>query len=159
MNYSLLAYLTDGKNCQIAVLDESGKIRARAILRILLDKQSNQPVLFLEKFYPEVITEIEIKAITTMAIKKAEAMNLLLLTMPLKSDDNGTEVSLVSLGGRADSEYVDANTLGLTNAIFTIEGNKKVFMHQNTNKSLFSCILGKNSKKDLFYSNNVDCLM
>jgi len=55
LNKCLLAYIADGKNRLVAIKDMKGKIRARAILRILWNPEIQQPVLFLERIYPAIL--------------------------------------------------------------------------------------------------------
>lgn len=41
----------DGKNRLIAIKDETGRIMARVIFRVLWDTKENKPVLLKERFY------------------------------------------------------------------------------------------------------------
>lgn len=117
-NKCLLGYALDGKNRLIAVKDETGKIVARAIFRLLWDEKEKTPVLFLERIYqgggaPSHVNE----ALNKMALKRSEAMGI-----PLASTEKPYKNTLVSLGSKAPFEYVDA--VGHpTNGQYTIRGS------------------------------------
>jgi hypothetical protein len=104
LNKCLLAYVRDGKNRLIAIKNKEGKIKARAIVRLLLDAATNQPVIFLEESYPHLLKAEWQKGLEAMAKRKAQALHL-----PLFSQQEGCgQHPLLSLGGPAPYEYVDA---------------------------------------------------
>jgi hypothetical protein len=105
LNKCLLGYLMDGKNRLIAVKDKSGKLLARAILRLLWDEQHQRPVLMLERVYTMHTNPAYTQAILEMAKRKAEEMNLPLVS---QGGDAPYQGSAVSLGGPAPYEYSDA---------------------------------------------------
>jgi len=103
LNVGLLAYLLDGKHRLIAIKDETGKIVARRIMRILWDPETKEPVLIMEKPYPKVLS-IELQAPLDRFVKKrAKALGLRLY----EADDSGS-TELQSLGSRIPREYVDS---------------------------------------------------
>lgn len=96
---------------------------ARCFLKILLDKETGEPVLFQERLYINHNTEQNKRLLNEMCKRKAKAMGLPLL----KLNDEGRKVkeypnAVVSLGGRSSVEYVDAlrgikgNTYEIPNA-------------------------------------------
>jgi hypothetical protein len=107
-NRCLMAYVLDGKNRLLMIKDEKGKMQARAILRLLIDSKTNQPVLFLERIYPKIHSrEIEI-AFIMMAKSRSQALEI-----PLLSKEVGQGIvydwRIKSLSSIAPFEYVDAN--------------------------------------------------
>ena len=108
-NKCLPAYLIDGKNRMLAIKDETGRIRMRAIFRVLWDERKRQPVLFMEQIYPEVAQKDLRKAICDYAILRAKELNLTLLTKNWNEQGSHIYASPInSLGGPAPFEYVDA---------------------------------------------------
>ena len=107
----LLEYVMDGKNSLVAVKDRSGKIIARSILRLLVDREK-KPVLFLEYIYP--FGSSHSGALLAMAQKKAEQLGVRLLTSETR------ECYAKSLGSCAPHEYCDA-VRGVTNGEYVID--------------------------------------
>lgn len=103
----LPAYLIDGKNRILVIKDNTGKIRCRAILRILWDNKKSKQVLYMEKIYPQVVQEEFALALNKFAVSRARALNLPLLTHYFEPY-NRYDGSIRSLGGPAPFEYVDA---------------------------------------------------
>jgi hypothetical protein len=105
-NKCLLAFVMDGKNRLLAIKDENGKIKARAILRIMINKTTGAPVLFMEKIYPQGAPSELNRALETFAIKRAKKLHLTLLKAYERYNSYNSPV--ISLGGPAPFEYVDA---------------------------------------------------
>ncbi len=107
----LLGYLQHGQTQLLANIDREGKIASRAILRMLLDEDNN-PVLFLEKFYPNNASKAEIAALVHLAEAKQAQMQIPLTTTapnwPNKQSSRAYPKGLRSLGGPAPAEYCDA---------------------------------------------------
>jgi hypothetical protein len=108
-NKCLLAYLIDGKNRLVAIKDGNGIIKARSILRLLWDEQNQEPVLFMERIYPSILSQTLENALIQFAKIRASELNL-----KLTSKEVGNEMPyapvLHSLGGKAHYEYVDAGS-------------------------------------------------
>ncbi len=119
----LISYLIDGKNVLIAVKNRSGRIVARAILRLLLDEQEKHPVVFLENPYPAFLAQEHQEhyaAILHMAKKKAEQMGLPLASVEFIDEDLPSSITLRALGGPAPFEYCDAIQSVCKNGSFSI---------------------------------------
>lgn len=103
LNKGFLGYLVDGKNRLLAIKDKKGKIVARCMLRLLWD--GNGPVLYRERFYPDIISPKQERALNILAKQQAKE-----LAIPLTSGDDGVLYgkSLEALGGPAPYEYSDA---------------------------------------------------
>ncbi len=100
-NRCLLAYILDGKNRIIAVKDASGRIQARAILRLLFCK--DKPVLFLEKIYPDPCPGGFQEQILALAKQKARDLGVGLYCQ-------GHGACLESFRSSVPFEYVDASS-------------------------------------------------
>ncbi|NBO24682.1 MAG: DUF4116 domain-containing protein, partial [Chlamydiae bacterium] len=96
LNKCLMGYVLDGKVRVIAIKNAQGKIEARGILKLLVDKD-NKPVLFLERIYPFRQFELAIKE---LAKQKADQMHVPLFV-------NGQGQALYSKGCIAPYEYED----------------------------------------------------
>lgn len=115
----LLSYLIDGKNRAIVVKDNKGKMRARAIFRLLWDKKTDKAVLFLEHTYPKYGLDPAVaKAIEKAAMHRSASLNLDLLSD--KPTNRLYPNTIFSLGGRAPSEYVDSGG-GVETPVFSLE--------------------------------------
>ena len=129
LNKGLLGYCLDGKIQMVAVKDkESGKIRSRALLKLLIHSGGGKPALFLERIYPDPCPDEQLKALNQFAIQRARELGLDLYTenrgLPLQGD----RVSLQSLGCSAPFEYEDAGGNGPPNGgVYTIS-SLKVFL-------------------------------
>ena len=122
LNKSALAYVIDGKNCAIVIKDENGRIKARSMLRILIDEKANKPVLFLERHYSLGTLDSQIgEAINNYAINYAKELGIILLTKETLKNAAGYEVygPVVSKGSNAPIEYSDAAG-GHSNGAFTV---------------------------------------
>ncbi|MFI0478954.1 MAG: hypothetical protein ACH349_07610, partial [Candidatus Rhabdochlamydia sp.] len=123
-NAGLLGPLLDGKYRIIAVKDETGKMVARCLLKILWDEKGQTPVLFQERLYinqPNNRT-YHSELLDEMCRQKAQAMGL-----PLLKDAsdrlNLYSNPISSLGGRSPVEYVDA-LYGITGNTYAIRDSK-----------------------------------
>jgi hypothetical protein len=118
LNRGLLGYLRHGQTRLLAIKGPDGKIEARALLRLLLDKE--KPVLLLECFYGIHRPDFS-KAIQLLAKKTAERLECPLTTI-ISRKEAGIPYSgsLVSEGGPAPYEYVDAVRNVRANGEFTI---------------------------------------
>ena len=133
LNKCLPAYVVDGKNRIVAIRDKETKvIKARAILRLLIDQTTKQPVLFMEEIYPAIVKPEWKEGLILMAQKKVRKLNkaahppllpIPLLSQALGKQENGKRYPnpIESLGSPAPFEYVDAKSGTQPNGIFTIE--------------------------------------
>lgn len=112
-NKCLLGYVMDGKNRLIAIKNKTGKIEARAIFRLLIDKKTSQPILFLERMYPANIKKEFAEAIQAAAKMRAEDLKLPLYTQGGQEEKPQDIHAFISLGNRAPYEYVDASNIGV----------------------------------------------
>lgn len=119
-NKGLLGYLNDGKILLLALKNRTGRIIARAMLKLLWDGE--QPVLFREKFYPNTASSNEMKALDQLAIRAAKQMSV-----PLTSCGGDGELygkDLQSIGGSAPCEYSDAAIVNSIGGIYSIDASK-----------------------------------
>lgn len=125
LNKALLNYLLDGKNRIVVLKDGEGKIRARIVLRLLIDKTLKRPVLYRERLYKTPgISESALEALYQMCVDRANELGLSLM----RSKEEGEILlpsqrypnDIVSLNGHAPFEYVDAEVLGITDGCFSI---------------------------------------
>ncbi len=109
LNKCLLAYVMDGKNRMLAVKDASGKIVARSIFRLLLDKETNEPLLFQDRIYPYPCSNEHVLALNQHVEDRAKELGCPLITVNSDRknliDYSGTAVSL---GSCCPYEYEDA---------------------------------------------------
>lgn len=130
LNIGLLAYLLDGKNRLIAIKNKEGKIVARSILRLLINRETNQPALIMEKIYSNY-SKLD-SALIHFAKQRAEALNLDLFT------EGQEQVFLDSLGGsQAPLEYVDSMGGLKEEGIFSIKRGK-LLQKANPSREFFS---------------------
>lgn len=119
-------YVLSGHVRAIAILDPTGRIVARNILRLMFDKTSNKPVLFLEEIYPVTAPSVYRQAILTFAKMRALQLGCSLLA---KGADNFAAVEypnpIETLQINA-AEYVDAIG-GPQSAPYAISGAKVIF--------------------------------
>ena len=111
-NCCLMAHLLDSKIRMIAIKDATGKIKSRAMIKILL-KNDNSPVVFLERSYPDDQTNHLIKE---FAKEKARRCSLELYSM-------GDRTELTSFASNAPYEYEDGlfySQIGITNGSYKV---------------------------------------
>ena len=128
LNKCALAYVIDGKNSAIVIKDVDGKMKARAVLRLLMDETTNKPVLFLERHYLGIGDPNLNIAINNYAINYAKTLSLPLLTKEALIDTVGIKQfgPIISVGSNAPFEYSDAGG-GTTNGKFRIENSYVMF--------------------------------
>lgn len=116
LSQCLLAYVLDGKNRLIVVIDASGKIVARCIFRLLLDNKG-RPALYLEPIYGQRVSEIE-QAILDKAKQRARTLGVPLYT-------SGEAEVLYSKSSSMPYEYSDTSLgNGVTDGRYEIRVNK-----------------------------------
>ena len=119
LNKCALAYVVDHKNSAVVIKNAQGKIKARAILRALYDKERKTPVLFLERHYVSTFDETLNTALNAYAKAYAQEMGVPLLTHEAISSGEVYKGTIEALGGKAPFEYSDAGG-GITKGIFNI---------------------------------------
>lgn len=121
-NKCLMAYALDGKNKLIIVRNSQGKIAARAVLRILWNKEKQQPVLFMEKIYTNATNQALHDLIKIGCQQKAEEMGLpLLCETSILAKLPSYKGVVSSLGcDKTCFEYVDAIKKDVTGGCFDI---------------------------------------
>ena len=121
LNKCALAYVIDYKNSAIVIQDEDGKIKFRAILRVLYDKKNRTPVLFLERPYSSIADGALCTALNTYAVKYAAQVGWPLLTTEAMQKSEALEYAGTadSFGSNAALEYSDAGG-GVTHGAFHI---------------------------------------
>ena len=120
LNKCLMAYVADGKNRMIALKDPvTGRIIARSVIRLLLDKITNRPVMFLERVYPSLADTKQRGAIIAYAKKHVQKLDVPLLTQEAAK---GTSYpgEVVSLGGQAPFEYEDAGDGVIRGSVYAL---------------------------------------
>lgn len=100
-------YVLSGHIRQIAIKNRDGAIVARSVLRLMQDKVTKKPVLFLEETYPAFIKEEYQRAIIAFAVLRAWQLGWTLITSDTskfsEQYQNPVEVVAVKV-----AEYVDA---------------------------------------------------
>ena len=122
LNKCALAYVKDGKNKALVIKDNFGKIVARNVLRLLYDKDSHRPVLFLERHYTRIANMGFVVALNNAARHYAAQLQLPLLTVHAMEpwlEKKPYKGRICSLGCNAPFEYTDAGG-GETDGNFTI---------------------------------------
>lgn len=120
LNKCLMGYVVDGKNQIVTIYNATTqKMVARSILRLLIDKETGEPALFLEKPYGE-FTASQKKSLEGLAIEKAKELGCALFTGDYKSTESSKTLS--SLGSPAAYEYSDASLEHVA-----IEGKFEIF--------------------------------
>ena len=121
LNKCALAYVIDYKNSAIVIKDDAGKIKFRAILRVLYDQKNSTPVLFLERLYSSIDNATLSTALKTYAVNYAAQVGWPLLTTEAMHKGEAVEYagSADSLGSNAALEYSDAGG-GITHGTFHI---------------------------------------
>jgi hypothetical protein len=115
-NCCVMGVCLDGKMRALVLRDESGRIKTRALIKILLNSE-DQPVLFIDDIYPAKTPEIE-EIFIQFARKKAESMGLDLY----REDRSG--VVLHSINRFSFPEYEDAERIGVTNGEYSFNAIK-----------------------------------
>ncbi|MDF2578282.1 MAG: hypothetical protein K0S74_1766 [Chlamydiales bacterium] len=131
LNKCLLGYIMDGEDRILAIKDSTGLIKARCIIRLLLE--NNKPVLFQERIYPTAINPRLRYALNLLAKLRAKDLELPLYTtenMAEKSGIGSTD-NLTCLGGRSLWKYVDAIGGMHRNGIFKITNSYLIYDPKN----------------------------
>ena len=119
----LMGYVVDWKNRIIAVTDETGKMMARSIIRILWGYKIQRPALLCERVYPDTATNDVRGAILNAAKKIAGEMKLDLFENTKEGEGVKNEV-LVSFASNAPFEYKDG--VGVTNGTYKVKHFKLI---------------------------------
>ncbi len=120
LNKCLMAYVMDGKNRMLTIVDETGTIEARSIFRLLLDEETKSPVLFMEELYPSFVQGLLAAAIEKFALLRAQSLNLPLLSSESTFQSYPYKHNIQSLGSVAPWEYVDAIHTDAEEGVFSI---------------------------------------
>lgn len=115
-NKCLMGYILDGKIRLLAIKNPTGKIEARAILKVLVD-ENNQPALFFERPYPNNTYR---EPLAKLALEKAEAMGIPLFVS--RNEKEGEITTLYSERNFIGFEYEDGaqDGHGVTNGKFSV---------------------------------------
>ena len=132
----LLAYLLDGKNRALVIVGPGNEIVARSLLRLLLDEETGQAVLFQEQIYPANTPDDLRQALQDMAIRRATALNVNLVASESSDGEDMYPNPLVSKGSRAPYEYVDAIGGVHEEGQFTIPANHNPVIYTPPTPSL-----------------------
>lgn len=123
----LIAYILDGKNRMLAIKNkQSGKIQARCLLKILLDNDTQKPVLFQERIYPTASEYTNL--LNDLAENKAKDLNLSLYTLDTNNRNLNMQIrkKIISLKNSLAYEYVDGMRGMITNGEVTISAYKVI---------------------------------
>lgn len=137
-NKCLLGYIMDGNIRMLAVKNDKGRIIARKIFRLLRNQSNREPVLLLERLYVNPGTPQEaIQALDEMALQRARALNLPLLSDKRDKDLKPYSDSVESIGSPAPFVYVDTASLGVTKGKYTIRSTSlSVIWEPKTTKKI-----------------------
>ncbi len=127
LNKSLLAYVIDGKNRLFAVLDDTGKMIARCVVRLMYDDHKKCPVLFMERIYSEENSSQLYDALRSFALSRARDLNVSLVRsfgVYEDSVNSGAKYKnkVSSLSSVATWEYVDALHRQIKDGVFQLSG-------------------------------------
>ena len=132
----LMGYVLDGKNKAIVIKDEKGKIKARCIIRLLIDEQKNEIVMVREKMYTATgVGNNVLNVINERAIDYAKWLGVSLVCDNMLHV-NGKERyvgTLSAIGGnvRAPYEYVDSAGKNFETANgYKINNNDLVYLYK-----------------------------
>jgi len=128
LNQCLMAYVADGKYKLLGVVDADGKLMARAYLRLMLNQNTQEPVLLLEEIYPDTVRSEIRQALELFARAEAERLNLPLLSMESTEDSLVYPEPLECVGSIAPREYVDALFNAQDGGMYTITGAQVLWM-------------------------------
>ena len=111
LNACLMGYVMDGKNKVAEIKNKQGKIMARCILRLLINKDTNKPVLLREKMYAATgVDESIINEIDERCIDYAKWLGTSLVCDDILNEDAKEKFNgvLEAKPGQAPFEYVDS---------------------------------------------------
>ncbi len=111
----------DGKNRIIVVKDETGALKGRCILRMLIDKVTGKPILFRERLYINNNDPIVEELVKKMCLRRAETLGLQMVGFEVEAGAEKHKNTVESLSCIAPFEYVDAEGIGVvSNPTFEI---------------------------------------
>lgn len=123
-NKALMGYVMDGKHKLLAIKDNEGKIKGRAILRLHWDEEQKKPVIYMETIYPGNMRSNEKEALVNFAIQYAKELKVDLVS----DQNNGKDLykgKIVSLGLKAPYEYCDAGR-GIVDEPYTMHSSAAI---------------------------------
>lgn len=123
LNPGLLSYLSDPSVKIIKAYDQDGKIIARAVLRLLADKDGN-PQLFIERVYSSIFNPQIHKVFVTFAKQKANSLGVDMYSNSLMGnideEAKANTKNLYSNGSRSLYIYSDAASGLCLEGLFSI---------------------------------------
>ncbi|MBP5427092.1 MAG: hypothetical protein J6Y29_04295 [Clostridiales bacterium] len=130
LNKCLVGIIGEGRN-KAVVIKENDRIIARCIIRILIDKNTDEIVLLREKMYK--VNGLESRTITELNKKCIEYAKWLKVSLVCE-DENVSDthtMTLASMGGHAKYEYVDfAKKLFDTIGTYIVTNDKLVYLYK-----------------------------
>lgn len=126
LNQCLMGYVMDPKNRLLAIQNPEDLTIARCILRLLVDDQDN-PVLFMEEIYPDNVRSDFKDALKQMALHRAQALGLPLLSLESTPESYAYHSPVHSRYSPAPTEYVDALYGDQEDGEFTIPAPQCLF--------------------------------
>jgi hypothetical protein len=145
LNKHLMATVLSGHIRQLAIIDqETQEIVSRALLKLMIDRTSHRPVLFLERVYPDFGTIEHYNMLVQLAIVTAQNLGCSLTsksaTIESKPYNNGISTVAVRV-----SEYSDA-LRGPQTAGYTISDATCLYHHEPKPKSALTFMYGKQAQ-------------
>jgi hypothetical protein len=124
---SLMGFVLDGKYRMLALQAADGTTQARRMMRLMIDKASGQPVLFLEALYANAGIDScgpEDQSLIALAREKARSMGCPLVCPydPALAGDEYPGLA-ASLGCPAPFEYVDADDEGVSEGVYELDAH------------------------------------
>lgn len=123
----LPAYLLKGEIRMMAIKNPKGVIIARSMMRLLLDKDKNTPVLLQEPIYPKNPQDKYAKLLSQACLGRAQELGIPLLSqeLPQAGEIERYSGTILCLPGRTPFEYVDSSTDGIKSGKegYVIPGN------------------------------------
>jgi lambda repressor-like predicted transcriptional regulator len=118
LNCCLMGYCLDGKIRTLVVKDEVGRIKYRALMKLLLIEEEGvlKPAIFVDRIYPFNIPTVS-AAFIEVAKAKAKVMGVSLYV-------EGDDETLTSLGNIAKIEYVDPQRIGVTDGRYSFKAKR-----------------------------------
>jgi hypothetical protein len=130
LSRALMGYVLDGKYRLLAVKDESGRIVARRMMRLMIsesDEGQIRPVIQLERLYANPgISQAAIDKMLKLVSLKAKSMNADVMSCEDDLPVEGEGHTLISKATERPYEYVDANFDIENNGDFSVAGAKRV---------------------------------
>lgn len=126
LNRGLLGYLLNGQTRIITLKQSHGAnvpITARAIIRLQFNEMG-EPVMLMERIYPQILSQEMKDALVGFALKRATALGIDLVSIEEGSPDHIYPGAIKSLGGFVP-EYVDSAG-GIQSGRYEVNGACKV---------------------------------